>query len=554
MFRFAILLFLLGTAAAEPVIVTVMRGGKPEGDAWVTWDRYGGGFREIHGADDSGIARFEQRRGRVTVFAFHDQFGVVRKEVQVRAGAPCRVTLNLDDARPVKATLWIVDAEAGRAIPGARFKLVRSGDGMERNRPHASKADATHPVLGGCVVPGSVSAAYGELPNLFMRSAHEADAQGRIVVGGLLPGTMDGYVEADGYAPQWIEGVEGQQKVRLTRGGSMAIAVDAPPRELFCRLHREGSFGVPAIIAAELDKQGRFVARNLPQGRYRVSLTSWYPGPRSSSWSDDEPRLGIDAGNIEVVEGKRAVCAVRVGPTHAVALRWDKPELRRVLLRSPRFQFELGSVDPVGAFRFRAVPAGVYELDLCSEYRTEFLGQVVVDAEKGARVPPLARTAIESIEVRLPSAGLVGVWRLGEVEPVPLPSLYPREGFWFRAPRGRYVVRGWLGNRAFSRAIEVHAGETARVTVKAASPDTIPVSVRLLDPDGEPCAGNLELAGYPFRPVEPATRHALRLPVGRYSFVARARGCKTFRGSQTPVDKKRAPVEITIRLEPLRPR
>jgi len=554
MWRIVGLLLLVFPAAAEPVIVSVTRAGKPEGDTWVTWDRYGGGFRDIHGADDSGIARFKQRPGRITVFAFHDQFGVVRKEVQVRAREECRVTLNLDDARPVKARLWIVDAETGRAIPGARFRLVRSGAGLERNRPYASKADATDLVLGCCVVPESVSAMYDLLPPLFLRSAQEADAQGRIVVGGLLPGTMDGYVEANGYAPRWIEGVEGQRKIRLTRGGSMAVAVDTPKRELFCQLLREGSFGVPAILAAHLDKQGRFVARNLPPGRYRVSLTSWYPGPRSSTLFEDRPRLLIDGGNITVEEGKRAVCAMDIGSTHPVTIEWDRQELYRVLLRGPRFRFERSFVEPTDTIDFPAVPAGVYGLELRSEFRTEFIGQVVVDAEKGARVPPLRRKAIESIDVRLPAEGIVGVWRLGESEPVQPTTLFPRDRFWFRAPKGRYVVRGWIGDQAFTRAIEVHGGEAARVVVKAASLDTIPVSVRLLDPDGKPCAGDLELAGYPLRPVEPATRHALRLPVGRYSFVARAHGCKTFRGSQTPVDKKRAPVEVTIRFESRRPR
>ena len=557
MFRVAILLFLLGTAAAEPVIVTVTRGGKPEGDAWVTWDRYGGGVRTLHGTDERGVARFEQRPGRITVSASHDRFGVVRKQVRIKPGVACRVTLNLDDARPRKCTLWVVDAATGRAVPDARFTLIRSGDGLEHNRPGASKADDDERVLGASVIPASVRATYDVLPRLFLHPARESDAQGRIVVEGLLPETMDGYVEAEGYAPQWIEGVGESRKVRLTRGGSVALSVDAPSPTLFCRLEPVDGFGVPAIIGAELDEQGKFVARNLPPGRYRAFLTSWYPGPSSSiSWGSDSTTY-IESAILDVAEGKQTACAVRLGPPHAVAGKWIAMELRRVLLSDADSKYEILIPHPFTfrKFEFPFVPAGEYELELRSEHRIEFVGRVVVDAQRGVRMPRLERRPIESLEVLLQGPDTaVGLWRLGEAEELRLPHFRGVGRHWFRVPKGRYVVRGWTGPIGFIRPIEVRAGESARLTLKPASTKTIAVSVRLLDPDGEPCEGTLEVAGFPLREVDPATRHDMRLPAGRYSIVAQARGCKTFRGSQIPVDTKHAPVEITIRFESRRPR
>ena len=541
------------SAWGEEVVVTVTRDGKPERVACVTWDRYGGGFRTIHGAGDDGRAEFEQRPGRITVFAFHDSWGVVRKQVQVAAGAVCRVALDFKDARPVSKTLWIVDDKTGRAVPNAAFHLIRSGEGMERTRPYVSKADATDQVLGGCTIPESVGAMYDALPNLFLRSAHEADANGRIIVEGLLHGTMDGYVEAEGFAPQWVSGIEERRTVRLTRGGSLAVQVDASPLPLFCRLHLEGSDRVAAISAAELDKQGRFTARNLPPGRYRVSIASWYPGPKGSTPSRERVWIRMRPEAIEVVEGKQARCAVVLGRAHPVTAEWRGENLQRVTLRRPGFALDWSPDGPSRSIRFPAVPEGEYEMEVRSTARVECRVPVTVGPESS--VPRLARQSIESIELDLRTAlGIVGVWRLGATEPIATPALYSRRHFWFETPRGRYVMRGWLGARGFTRPVAVGEGERVKLTVLSKSLQTLPVSVRMLDPDGEPCEGALEVVGFPLRDTELATRHEFELPAGRYAFVARARGCKPFRAAQVPVDVKRAPVEITIRFEPLRQR
>ncbi|MHC4955824.1 MAG: MSCRAMM family protein [Planctomycetota bacterium] len=549
--RRLLLLLILGTIArAEDVVVVVMRGDQPEGDAWVTWDRpYGGGFREIFGTDKSGVASFKQPPGKMWIYAFHEKHGVVRKQIKLEPEKGQEVTLDLDNARPVTATLRVVDDKTGQPIPRARFKLIRSGvigglEGVERNRPHESKADAPDKVLGASCIPRFVEDyVYERAPPLFLRNAEEADKDGKIEILGLLPGSVDGLVEAEGYAPQWLGFSPLKREVRLRRGGSLDVDLGKTKiaKQLFCRITREDGFPTAAIMGAELDKDGRFVAKNLPPGMYHVQLTSWYPGPRGMSPSMQGQQVSHSSAPYEVREGQTTKCLLAAGTGKVVAGALPGAKLEQAILEGRDFWFSYIDRDGFEKFRFEGVPPGKYTLSLRSALRLECRAPIQVFAHADPKLPNLRRhhtsiAVVGTVKTRdgKPSRANLELWSLDTKglhhakEMLDRTTASHAGTFNLDAPGpGSYAVLVRAGSVFLERVIELKRGEKGVLGIVV--PDTVAnaLTVRLVGPEGEPCYGTVELVGYP--PLEStalATEHVLRTPrSAKYSIIARARRC-----------------------------
>jgi len=522
---------------ADPLVVHVRFKGKPGGAAFVTWDRaYGGGPREIHYADLDGRVELKLAPGKLTVYACHEQRGIVSAAVEHKGSG--ELVLDLAKARPSKAALKILDGQSGEPVPDAMFTLLRAGDGLERNRPTEQKFHPTDRVLGLTVVPSSLSAQYDSRPTLYLRQPIRSDEEGRIVLHGLLPGPIAGFIAAEGYAPQWIDGA---RTVRLRRGATLRIRVPKLPRlregALYCRLRRKDAWG-PAIIGAKLPTDRVFEARNLPAGSYELILTSIYPGPTGTFPAAHGVRLLF--GPIEVAAGADQRLKLNWPGGRALRCALPAEPVHQVVLRSGDYRFSITDRDRVREARFPDVPPGRYELEFWADRGLAYRRPVDVQSGKGVLVVGSA-PAVAAVHGSMGERGAVAfsaeqlesTWSDGKYRLV-LPS------------EGNAEVWMQVGHVYQRRKVEVR-GET-RLDWTADQQAGIACTVKLIGPDGRPLLGFVEIEG-PFpQPSEPQSTWKLRLPVGRYRLRAHARRCES---SWTEVDLTK-PQAISIRLAPQR--
>ncbi|MHC4449740.1 MAG: hypothetical protein ACYS0E_06315, partial [Planctomycetota bacterium] len=524
-------------ARAEPLVVRVQFKGKPEPSAFVTWDRaYGGGDRELHYADESGRVELDLAPGKLTIYACHERRGIVQAEVDL--GRSAEVVLDLAKARPSTAAVKILDGQSGEPVPDAMFTLLRAGDGLERNRPTEQKFHPTDRVLGLTVVPSSLRAQYDSRPSLYLRQPIRSDEAGRIVLHGLLPGPVAGFVSAESYAPQWIDGA---RTVRLRPGATLRIRVPKLPRlregALYCRLLRTGAWG-PAIIGAKLPTDRVFEARNLPAGSYELILTSIYPGPRGTSPGAHGVRYRF--GPIEVAAGADQRLKLNWPDGRALRCALPAEPVHQVVLRSEDYRFSITDRDRVREARFPDVPPGRYELEFWADRGLAYRRPVDVQSGKGVLVVGSA-PAVAAVHGTMGEGGAVAfcagqidsTWSDGKYRLV-LPS------------EGNAEVWMQLGHVYQRRKVEVR-GET-RLDWKADPEAGVACTVNLIGPDGRPLLGFVEIEG-PFpQPSEPQSSWKLRLPAGRYRLRAHARRCES---SWTEVDLTK-PQAVSIRLAPRR--
>jgi hypothetical protein len=526
------ILLLATLAPAETLVVSVRLKNKPVTGAFVTWDRpYGGGHREIAFVDENGRAELELAPGSLRIYACHEQYGIVEADHDLKANA--ELTLDLLDARPAKAALTILDDKSGEPLVGASFTLLRAGDGRERNRPREQKFHPTDRVLGLCVVPEDK---YDDLPPLYLRSPYESDEKGRIVVGGLRSGPVAGIVTADGYAPVLVEG---KRTVRLRRGANLAIRVPPLPRlregPLFWRLVREG--GGTAVIGATLPQSRVLEALHLPAGRFRLTLTSIYPGPTGEHPGAHGVAYRFDGIELEHDERKRLKLNWAAGRDVEATLPDER--VHQVVLRSDDFRFSIADREAVRTARFPGVPAGRYQLEFWADRGLAYRRPVDVRSGEGALTVGAA-PAVAAVHGASGVEGAVAfcgdardfAWADGKYRLV-----LPHEG--------EATVWMQTGLMFRKRTLEVR-GETRLDWDKQES--GLACTVELIGPDGLPLTGYVEIEG-PFpRPTEPRARWDFRLPAGKYRFRAHARRCKP---SRIEVDLRK-PQEVSIRLAPAR--
>ncbi|MHC4408251.1 MAG: hypothetical protein ACYTEG_14385 [Planctomycetota bacterium] len=529
------IVLLAAFARAEPLVVRVQFKGKPEPSAFVTWDRaYGGGDRELHFADEKGRVELDLAPGKLTIYACHEQRGIVSAAVDLKGSA--EVVLDLAKARPSTAALKILDGQSGEPVPDAMFTLLRAGDGLERNRPTEQKFHPTDRVLGLTVVPPSLRAQYDSRPTLYLRQPIRSDETGRIVLHGLLPGPVSGFIAAEGYAPQWIEGA---RTVRLRRGATLRIRVPKLPRlregALYCRLRRKDAWG-PAIIGAKLPADRVFEARNLPAGSYELILTSNYPGP--SGLAPGAHGVRYQFGPIEVAAGADQRLKLNWPGGRALKCALPAEPVHQVVLRSEDYRFSISDRDRVRAARFPDVPPGRYELECWTDRGLAYRRPVDVQSGKGVLVVGSA-PAVAAVHGSLDERDAVA-FCAGQID-----STWSEAKYRLVLPsEGNAEIWMQLGDVYQRRTIEVR-GET-RLDWQTDPEAGTACTVNLIGPDGRPLLGFVEIEG-PFPPPSaPRSTWNLRLPKGRYRLRAHARRCEP---SSIEVDLTK-PQTVAIRLAP----
>ena len=315
-----------------------------------------------------------------------------------------------------------------------------------------------------------------------------------------------------------------------------AIVVDAGPdtvvKPLYCRITRDEKNGAAVVWNARLNARGVFVARNLPVGDYKVTLTSNDPGKGQLKPKQAGYTLEMWSGRVRVTEGKRVLCFFAAIPEHPVAGWWPTNELDRAVLRQRGMRITYMPDTPFRRIHFPGVPVGGYRLSLYVDTRAVFHGRVEVRVDGVVNMPQFERTS-ESGGVGVAffdergrrSPASAGLWKIrmrewGRIEDK------PRLGHFFRATPGRHAVRGWMGDRAFVCGVRIRDQRVTRIEVRLAGEARYPLRVRFLDPEGKPCLGSVELSGFPLRMGDPRMEHRLELPAGEYTVNGFARGNK----------------------------
>jgi hypothetical protein len=252
----------------------------------------------------------------------------------------------------------LIDQQTGEPLAGAQVAL-RTADELKEE---VFRGRDVHPATGGFEFPGL---AEGEYELLVTRKG--LDPVLPMVVGVQVRGDLDRrrefIVPAWVSLPGWVEG----HRRRAFESRQATVTLTAV----------EGAAGELAVSPAP---DGRFVARHMPPGRYRVSVQ---PG---SAHSLEEVRLGeqdVTTGDFEVGPGMGAGLLVRLGAAgaelsgRAVRANGEPAPRAYVILihtderkRQRSDLFFTARANETGAWTLGMAPPGVY-VAFCFERRPE---------------------------------------------------------------------------------------------------------------------------------------------------------------------------------------
>jgi len=365
--------------------------GRPVAGARVVLRDGDGVVAVVRATPEDGTFAFDVEGARVT--AAHAVHGPGRAEVE---NGFAEVVL----AGGREGALRVVDADTGRAMPGAEVLLFRSAaDG--RNAALAAKLEEASGDVFSLLHYAGAFDSVAEVAGAFegdtelLVPARVTGPDGRVTLGGLLDGAFTAIVRHPDYAVVRARGRTGETTVvRLERGATLTVTTaphEGAPREGWtCELERPGL--VPLLLGrVRLDRRGRAVFPHLRPGPYRVAVS-----PRGRWHVDLTPRKDGKKGSFSIgmrtdveVLGPRALRlradadrTVHLAPAgHAVAGRVEgeaAPGWVLFLLREGRAVRE-GGAGPDGRFSIAGVPDGAYRLRALSHDGRAAEAEVVVD-------------------------------------------------------------------------------------------------------------------------------------------------------------------------------
>lgn len=523
--------------------------------------------------------------GDVVVGAAHARYGPVRRKVRAEAGKITEVTLELPRGETLDV---LVVADRGDApVAGASVYVLRAGekdlDGGNGGLEEMFSDDGSDIDLSilGTLDLGDFGLLGGAPAVAIPRLSTDAD--GRVRVEGLPPGTVDVVVSHPEFVPTRLRNkpVGKEAVARLSGGGSLTVLapyVDGRAAEgHLCGAVRPGLLLSMPVDSAKVDAEGKAFFPHLPPGPLKIvvakvnhplALMGLAMGGVVVERSSEEKGPGeeeesspkqIAAGNVTIRGGEHATLDLREAKGARIeGVVVGEGEGAAVVLVCGDTQVGTRMTDAQGRFAFDSAAPGRYGLTAAGD--SGGLARAECEVKEG--------DAVVTVRLEFPKGGILGRVLGADGKPAGGARVLvaPRErpsgqaanlmelmeqlaGFAeadaegaFRvtgvAP-GEYRVLAAVGRRLDAAIVTVREGAEAAVELRVDDARVRRLVVRLEDADRKPVEGTVIVLGADGGSAEvlaladdeeiesggtPAATHEFFLAPGRYRLVARAPG------------------------------